>query len=81
MDASISVKHQDVRPLAIGVPARSPAGLVGSPVETIEAEAKDLATKRLAQRAARKAAKKAAEAAAPAVVKPKPVKRLLLQLV
>jgi sRNA-binding protein len=45
--------------------------LDGSPAEAVEAEAKDLATKRLAQLAARKAAKKAAEAAAPAVVKPK----------
>jgi sRNA-binding protein len=43
--------------------------LDGSPAETVEAEAKDLATKRLAQLAARKAAKTAAEAA---VVKPKP---------
>jgi sRNA-binding protein len=43
----------------------------GSPAETVDAEAKDLATKQLAQLAARKA-KKAAEAAAPAVVKPKP---------
>jgi sRNA-binding protein len=47
--------------------------LDGSPAETVDAEAKDLATKQLAQLAARKAAKKAAEAAAPAVVKPKPV--------
>jgi sRNA-binding protein len=46
--------------------------LDGSPAETVDAEAKDLATKQLAQLAARKAAKKAAEAAAPAVVKPKP---------
>jgi sRNA-binding protein len=46
--------------------------LDGSPVETVDAEAKDLATKQLAQLAARKAAKKAAEAEAPAVVKPKP---------
>ena len=45
--------------------------LDGSPAETVDAEAKDLATKQLAQLAARKAAKKAAEAAAPAVVKPK----------
>jgi hypothetical protein len=41
--------------------------LDGSPAETVDAEAKDLATKQLAQLAARKA-KKAAEAAAPAVV-------------
>jgi sRNA-binding protein len=46
--------------------------LDGSPAGTVGAEAKDLATKQLAQFAARKAAKKAAEAAAPAVVKPKP---------
>ena len=46
--------------------------LDGSPAETVDAEAKDLATKQLAQLAARKAAKKAAEAAAPAVVTPKP---------
>jgi sRNA-binding protein len=46
--------------------------LDGAPAETVDAEAKDLATKQLAQLAARKAAKKAAEAAAPAVVKPKP---------
>jgi sRNA-binding protein len=99
------VKHQDVRPLAMGV-AREVAAtmgwslpytlgvlgrwkmapvycqavlcydqriaLDGSPAETVDAEAKDLATKQLAQLAARKAAKKAAEAAAPSVVKPKP---------
>jgi hypothetical protein len=41
--------------------------LDGAPAETVDAEAKDLATKQLAQLAARKAAK----AAAPAVVKPK----------
>jgi sRNA-binding protein len=46
--------------------------LDGSPAETVDAEAKELATKQLAQLAARKAAKKAAEAAAPAVAKPKP---------
>jgi sRNA-binding protein len=45
--------------------------LDGSPAETVDAEAKDLATKQLTQLAARKAAKKAAEAAAAAVVKPK----------
>jgi sRNA-binding protein len=45
--------------------------LDGSPAEAVDTEAKDLATKRLAQLAARKAAKKAAEGAAPAVVKPK----------
>ena len=43
--------------------------LDGAPAEAVDAEAKDLASKRLAQLAARKAAKKAAEAAAPAVVK------------
>jgi sRNA-binding protein len=42
--------------------------LDGSPAEVVDAEAKDLATKQLAQLAARKAAKKAGEA----VVKPKP---------
>jgi sRNA-binding protein len=42
--------------------------LDGSPAETIDAKAKDLATKRLAQLAARNAAK----AAAPAMVKSKP---------
>jgi sRNA-binding protein len=45
--------------------------LDGSSAETVDAEAKDLATKQLVQLAARKAAKKAAEAPAPAVVKPK----------
>jgi sRNA-binding protein len=45
--------------------------LDGSPAETVDAEAKDLATKQLAQLAERKTAKKAAEAAAPAAVKPK----------
>jgi sRNA-binding protein len=98
-------KHQDVRPLAMGV-ARQVAtamgwslpytlgvlgrwkmapvycqavlcydqriALDGSPAETVDAEAKDLATKQLAQLAARKAAKKAAAAAAAAVVQPKP---------
>jgi sRNA-binding protein len=47
-------------------------GLDGSPAEMVNAEAKDLATRQLAQLAARKAAKKAAEPAAAAVVKPKP---------
>jgi sRNA-binding protein len=47
-------------------------GLDGSPAEMVDAEAKDLATRQLAQLAARKAAKKAAEPAAAAVVKPKP---------
>src|ERR1700674_3696251 len=46
--------------------------LEGAPAEAVDAEAKDLATKQLAQLAARKAAKKAAEAGGPAVVKPKP---------
>jgi sRNA-binding protein len=46
--------------------------LDGSPAETIDAEAKDLATKQIARLAARETAKKAAKAAAPAVVKPKP---------
>ena len=46
--------------------------LDGSPAEMIDAEAKDLATKRLAELAARKAAKKSANATAPAVVKPTP---------
>jgi sRNA-binding protein len=45
-------------------------GLDGSAAEMIDAEAKKLATKQMAQLEARKAAKKAAEAAA-AVVKPK----------
>jgi sRNA-binding protein len=46
--------------------------LDGAPAETIDAEAKDLATKQLARLAARETAKKATKAAAPAVVKPKP---------
>jgi sRNA-binding protein len=46
--------------------------LDGTPAETVDAEAKDLAAKQLAKLAARKAAKKAAEAAAPATVKPRP---------
>jgi hypothetical protein len=46
--------------------------LDGSPAETVDAGAKDLATKQLAQLAARKAEKKAGEGAALAVVKPKP---------
>jgi sRNA-binding protein len=98
------LKHQEVRPLAIGAAGEiavvmgwslpytlgvlgrwkmAPVycravlcydqriALDGSPAETVDAEAKDLATKQLARLAARKAAKKAAEAAAPAVVKPK----------
>jgi sRNA-binding protein len=47
-------------------------GLDGSPAEMVDAEAKDLATKQMAQLEARKAAKKAAETAKAAVVKPKP---------
>jgi sRNA-binding protein len=47
-------------------------GLDGSPAEMVDAEAKELAAKQMAQLKARKAAKKAAESAA-AVVKPKPV--------
>jgi sRNA-binding protein len=43
--------------------------LDGSPAETVEAEARDLATRQLARFTARAAAKKAA---APAVVTPKP---------
>jgi sRNA-binding protein len=46
--------------------------LDGSPAETVDAEAKDLATKQLAQLAARKAAKKVAKPAAPAELKPAP---------
>jgi len=45
--------------------------LDGTPTETVDTKAKDLATKRLAQVAERKAAK-AAEAAPPTMVKPKP---------
>jgi sRNA-binding protein len=45
--------------------------LDGSPAETIDAEAKELATKQLAQLAAGQTAKKATKAAPPAVVKPK----------
>src|SRR5271168_4306882 len=46
--------------------------LDGSPAETVDAGAKDLATKQLAQLAARKAEKKAGERAAPDVVKRNP---------
>jgi hypothetical protein len=99
------VKHEDIRPLAMGVARQVAAAmgwslpytlgvlggwkmapvycqavlchdqriaLDGSPAETIEAEAKDLAAKQLAKLAARKAAKKVAKPAAPAAVKPKP---------
>ena len=44
--------------------------LDGSPAEMVDAEAKDLATKQMAQLEARKAAKKAAETAKAPVVKP-----------
>jgi sRNA-binding protein len=46
--------------------------LDGSPAETVDAEAKDLAGKQLARLAARKAAKKVAKPTAPAALKPKP---------
>jgi sRNA-binding protein len=46
--------------------------LDGAPSEPVGAEAKDRATKQLAQLAARQASKKAANAVAPGVVKPKP---------
>jgi sRNA-binding protein len=98
-------KHEDVRPLAMGVARQVAAamswslpytlgvltrwkmsavycqavlshdqriGLDGSPAEMVDAEAKELATKQMAQLEARKAAKKAVETAAAAVVKPKP---------
>jgi hypothetical protein len=97
-------KHEDVRPLAMASPAKSPRrwggrfpirsassrdgkwrrstqavlshdqriGLDGSPAELVDAEAKELATKQMAQLEARKAAKKAAEIASAAVGKPKP---------
>jgi sRNA-binding protein len=45
--------------------------LDGAPAEAVDAKAKDLAAKRLAELAAHKAAKKAAKTAAPAAVKPK----------
>jgi sRNA-binding protein len=45
--------------------------LDGSPAEAIDAEAKDLAAKRLARLAAREAAKKATKAAASALAEPK----------
>ena len=47
--------------------------LDGSAAETIDADAKDLATKQLARLAARETAKKATKAAEPAEGKPKPV--------
>jgi sRNA-binding protein len=46
-------------------------GLDGSPAEMVDAEARELATKQIAQLEARKATKRAAEAAAGAAVKPK----------
>jgi sRNA-binding protein len=46
--------------------------LDGSPAETVDAEAKNLAAKQLAKLAARKVAKKIAKPAAPAALKPKP---------
>jgi sRNA-binding protein len=46
--------------------------LDGTPAETVDTEAKDLAAKQLAKLAARKAAKKVAKPAAPTAVKPKP---------
>jgi sRNA-binding protein len=46
--------------------------LDGAPAEAVDAAAKDLATKRLAQLAARKSAKKEAKTTAPAVVNPTP---------
>jgi sRNA-binding protein len=46
--------------------------LDGLPAETIDAVARELATKRLARLAAREIAKKTTKAAAPAVMKPKP---------
>jgi sRNA-binding protein len=98
-------KHEDVRPLAMGVARQIAAamgwslpytlgvltrwkmaavycqavlsheqriGLDGSPAEMVDAEAKELATKQMAQLEARKAAKRATETAGAAVVKPKP---------
>jgi sRNA-binding protein len=46
--------------------------LDGAPAEAVDAEAKDLAAKHLAERAARKTTEKAAKSTASAVVKPKP---------
>jgi sRNA-binding protein len=46
--------------------------LDGSPAEAVDAVAKDLAAKRLAELAARKVTEKPAKAAAPAPAKPKP---------
>jgi sRNA-binding protein len=47
-------------------------GLDGSLAEMVDAEAKELATKQMAQLEARKAAKKATEATPTAIAKPKP---------
>jgi sRNA-binding protein len=99
------LKHQDIRPLAIGAtgeiattmgwslpytlgvlhnwkmaPVYCQAvlchdqriALDGAPAEAVDAKAKDLATKRLAQLSARKTAKNAVKPAAPVVVTPKP---------
>jgi sRNA-binding protein len=49
-------------------------GLDGSLAEMVDVEAKELATKQIAQLEARKAATKAAEVAAAAMVKPKPAR-------
>jgi sRNA-binding protein len=46
--------------------------LDGAPAETVDAAAKEMATKQLAQLAARKIAKKEAKTAAPATVRPTP---------
>jgi sRNA-binding protein len=46
--------------------------LDGTPAETVDAEAKDLAARQLAKLAARKATKNAVKIAAPGMVKPKP---------
>jgi arsenical pump membrane protein len=57
----------------VPVPKLSGAiGLDGSPAEMVDVEAKELATKQMAQLEARKAAKRATEIARAAVVKPKP---------
>jgi hypothetical protein len=47
-------------------------GWSGSPAEMVDVEAKELATRQMAQLEARKAAKTAAETARAAVVKPRP---------
>jgi len=99
------LKHQEIRPLTVGVAREIAAtmgwshaytlgvlhlwkmapvycqavvnhdqriALDGTPVEAVDAGAKDLAAKRLAEIAARKAAKKVAKLATPAAVKPVP---------